>query len=86
VAGDAIVVADFQGYVHWLNKDTGALMGRVRAGKARYTNAPVYADGTLLLLNDRGVLEAFHATPLASHATAAATQPGGGGQDGHAGG
>jgi outer membrane protein assembly factor BamB len=72
VAGDAIVVADFKGYVHWLNKSTGALMGRVRAGKSRYTNPPVYADGTLLLLNDRGVIDAYRASPLASHATAAA--------------
>jgi outer membrane protein assembly factor BamB len=84
VAGDAIVVADFQGYVHWLNKATGALMGRVRAGKVRYTNAPVYADGTLLLLNDRGVLNAFHATPLRTRATAAATPAAG--QGGHSGG
>jgi outer membrane protein assembly factor BamB len=86
VAEDAIVVADYQGYVHWLNKQTGALMGRVRAGKARYTNAPVYADGTLLLLNDRGVLDAYHAAPRASHATATVTRPGGSGQDAHTGG
>ena len=75
VAGDAVVVADFKGYVHWLNKDTGALMGRVRAGKVRYTNAPVYADGVLMLLNDRGVLDAFRAAPLATHATAATAAP-----------
>jgi outer membrane protein assembly factor BamB len=84
VAGDAIVVADYQGYVHWLNKATGALMGRVRAGKVRYTNSPVYADGVLMLLNDRGVLDAFRAVPLATHATAAAVQPGA--QDAHSGG
>jgi outer membrane protein assembly factor BamB len=64
VAGDAIAVADFQGYVHWLDKTTGAIIGRVRAGKARYTNAPVYAGGLLLLINDRGDIDAFRATPL----------------------
>jgi outer membrane protein assembly factor BamB len=84
VAGDAVVVADFKGYVHWLNKQTGALMARVRAGKARYTNAPVYADGVLMLLNDRGVLDAFRAAPLATHATAAAVPAGA--QEGHSGG
>lgn len=84
VAGDAIVVADFKGYVHWLNKSTGAIMGRVRAGKARYTNPPVYADGTLLLLNDRGVIDAYHAVPLATHATAAALPAAA--QSGHSGG
>jgi outer membrane protein assembly factor BamB len=75
VAGDAIVVADYQGYVHWLDRSTGALMGRIRAGKVRYTNPPVYADGVVLLLNDRGVIDAFRATPLAAHATAAAAAP-----------
>jgi outer membrane protein assembly factor BamB len=65
VAGDAIVVADYQGYVHWLDRGTGAIIGRVRAGKVRYTNPPVYADGLLLLMNDRGVIDAFRATPVA---------------------
>ncbi len=75
VAGDAIVVADYQGYVHWLNRASGALMGRIRAGKVRFTNPPVYADGVLLLLNDRGVIDAFRATPKDGHATAAAAVP-----------
>ena len=75
VAGDAIVVADFQGYVHWLDRATGAVVGRVRAGKVRYTNAPVYANGLLLLLNDRGVIDAFRATPIAGRAAAAAAAP-----------
>ncbi len=67
VAGDAIVLADYQGYVHWLDRSTGAIIGRIRAGKVRYTNPPVYADGLLLLLNDRGVIDAFRATPVAVH-------------------
>jgi outer membrane protein assembly factor BamB len=66
VAGDAIVVADFQGYVHWLDKSNGAVIGRVRAGKVRYGNPPVYADGVLVLLNDRGVVDAFRAMPVAA--------------------
>lgn len=71
VADNAIVVADYQGYVHWLDKSTGALIGRVRAGKARYTNAPAYADGVLMLLNDRGVIDAYRAAPTATRAAAA---------------
>ncbi|HEY6458006.1 MAG TPA: outer membrane protein assembly factor BamB [Steroidobacteraceae bacterium] len=66
VAGDAIVVADYQGFVHWLDKSNGALIGRVRAGKVRYSNPPVYADGVLVLLNDHGSIDAFRATPLAA--------------------
>ena len=67
VAGDTIVVADFQGYVHWLDKNTGAVIGRIRAGKVRYSNPPVYAGGLLVLLNDRGVIDAFRAAPSAAH-------------------
>ncbi|HEY4339376.1 MAG TPA: outer membrane protein assembly factor BamB [Steroidobacteraceae bacterium] len=67
-AGDAIVVADYQGYVHWLAKSNGALIGRVRAGKVRYSNPPAYADGVLVLLNDRGTIDAFRATPVATPA------------------
>lgn len=71
VAGDMIVVADFQGYVHWLDKATGAISGRVHSGKARYTNPPVYADGVLLLIDDRGGIYAYRAAPKAGRATAA---------------
>ncbi len=85
VAGDAIVVADYQGYVHWLNRSTGALLGRIRAGKVRYTNPPVYADGVVLLLNDRGVIDAFRATPIATRAAAAVPAPAGA-QDARSGG
>jgi outer membrane protein assembly factor BamB len=86
VAGDAIVVADFQGYVHWLDKKTGAIIGRVRVGKVRYTNPPVYAGGLVLLLNDRGVLDAYRTTPIAAHTTAAVTSAPASGKVAHVGG
>ncbi|MBS0395710.1 MAG: outer membrane protein assembly factor BamB [Proteobacteria bacterium] len=63
VDGDAIVVADFQGYVHWLDQASGALIGRISAGSKRYTNAPVAADGFVYLQNDTGELYALRAQP-----------------------
>jgi outer membrane protein assembly factor BamB len=66
VAGDAIVVADYKGYVHWLNKETGALMGRVRSGKRPISNTPVTAGGLLLVVNDDGRVAAFRAIPIAA--------------------
>ncbi len=65
VAGDAIVVTDYKGYVHWLNKETGALIGRVQSGKRRISNPPVAADGLLLVVNDDGRVAAFRAIPTA---------------------
>ncbi|MGH8220360.1 MAG: outer membrane protein assembly factor BamB [Steroidobacteraceae bacterium] len=64
ISGDAIVVADYKGYVHWLNKATGALMARARAGRTRVSNMPVAAHGLLLVIDDRGRITAFRATPI----------------------
>jgi outer membrane protein assembly factor BamB len=71
VSGDAVVVADYKGYVHWLSKATGAIIGRARDGKARITNTPVAAGGLLLVVNDRGGITAFRATPVRTASTAA---------------
>lgn len=68
VSGDAVVVADYQGYVHWLNKATGALMARARSGKRRVTNPPVAAGGLLVVIDDDGRITAFRATPLGASA------------------
>lgn len=63
VDGDALVVADFEGYVHWLDLESGALIGRVAAGGKRFTNGPVAADGFVYLQNDAGELYALRAQP-----------------------
>ncbi len=63
VDGDSLVVADYQGFVHWLDPASGALIGRFSAGKKRFTNAPVAADGFLYLQNDAGELYALRAQP-----------------------
>ncbi|HUO78581.1 MAG TPA: outer membrane protein assembly factor BamB [Steroidobacteraceae bacterium] len=63
VDGDALVVADFEGYVHWLDQASGALIGRISAGGTRFTNAPVAAGGFVYLENDSGELYALRAQP-----------------------
>ena len=63
-ADNSIVTADFQGYVHWLDKATGALAARVRAGKVRISNPPVAAGDMLLVINDVGLISAFRTTPI----------------------
>jgi len=61
--GDAIVVADFEGHVHWLDAATGVLIGRASTSKGRVTNAPVAADGYVYLQTDAGHLYALRAHP-----------------------
>ncbi|MBS0376444.1 MAG: outer membrane protein assembly factor BamB [Proteobacteria bacterium] len=63
IDGEAVVVADFEGWVHWLDQSSGALLGRYRAGSKRFTNAPVAADGLVYLQNDAGELFALRAQP-----------------------
>jgi len=63
IDGDAVVVADFEGYVHWLDQASGALIGRISAGGTRFTNAPVAAGGFVYLQNDAGELYALRAQP-----------------------
>jgi outer membrane protein assembly factor BamB len=71
----AVAVADFQGYVHWLDKVSGELVARERVAKERVTNSPVAAGDTVVVLTDGGKLAAFRATPAAPAAPAAATVP-----------
>jgi outer membrane protein assembly factor BamB len=67
----AVAVADFQGYLHWLDKATGELVARERVAKERVSNSPVAVGDTIVVLTDGGKLAAFRATP-AAHAAAPA--------------
>ena len=67
----AVAVADFQGYLHWLDKTTGELVARERVAKERVTNSPIAIGDTVIVLTDGGKLAAYRATPPASAAAAA---------------
>ncbi len=59
----AVVVADYQGYVHWLDKATGELVARQHLAKDRVSNPPAVAGDTVVVLTDGGKLGAFRASP-----------------------
>jgi outer membrane protein assembly factor BamB len=63
VTSSAIAVADYQGYLHWLDKGTGELVARERVAKFRVSNPPVAFKDTVVVLTDSGKLAAFRATP-----------------------
>jgi outer membrane protein assembly factor BamB len=63
VTSSAIAVADYQGYLHWLDKKTGVLVARQRVAKYRISNPPVAVQDTVVVLSDSGSLAAFRATP-----------------------
>ena len=58
VLGDHAVVGDFEGYLHWLRLDTGALAARVDAGDA-IRGAPRVADGVLVVQDVEGRVSAY---------------------------
>jgi len=63
VTTTAIAVADYQGYLHWLDKATGELVARERVAKFRVSNPPVAVQDTVVVLSDDGRLAAFRAMP-----------------------
>jgi outer membrane protein assembly factor BamB len=72
VTSTAIAIADYQGYLHWLDKNTGELVARERiAKKQRVSNPPAGAGDTVVVLTDAGTLAAYRATPRLVSAPAA---------------
>jgi outer membrane protein assembly factor BamB len=74
ITSTAIAVADYQGYLHWLDKSTGVLVARERVAKFRVSSAPVAVKDTVVLLTDSGKLAAYRATPAAHAPRAPAPQ------------
>jgi outer membrane protein assembly factor BamB len=75
VTGSAVAIADFQGYIHWLDKGTGELVARVRIAKQRVSSPPAGVGDTIVVLTDGGSLAAYRATPKLSRAAAPAAVP-----------
>jgi len=63
IDGDVLVVGDFEGYLHWLNRGDGHLMARASTDGERITNAPLAADGRVFVQTDGGKLIAFTVAP-----------------------
>ena len=54
--GDYVVVADFEGYVHWLSVDDGSFAARTRAGGAAVLAPPVANQTAVYVLGGSGAL------------------------------
>jgi outer membrane protein assembly factor BamB len=59
--GNYVVVGDMEGYLHWLDVESGAFVARVRAGKKGFAGAPLSVGTTLYVLTHKGDLVAYRA-------------------------
>ncbi len=74
IDGDALVVGDFEGYLHWLDKATGQIVARRKTDGERITNAAVTSDGRAFIQTDSGKLLAFKSQAKASAQNAKAAR------------
>ncbi len=61
-----VAVADFEGYVHFLDRETGKEAARSRPLSERVSADPVVSDGVLYVLDVAGSVAALRATPAAA--------------------
>ncbi len=54
VLGDKIVVADFEGYIHWLSKADGSQLTRIRPSEIRYIAQPLVIDSRAIVIDVSG--------------------------------
>jgi outer membrane protein assembly factor BamB len=55
----AVVVGDFDGYVHFFNNSDGAPVARVRVGKGMISGSPTVIGGRLFVQSENGDLSVF---------------------------
>ena len=59
--GGAVVVGDFDGYLHWLDRETGRFVARERPGSTRFATTPIVIGDRLFVIDDGGEITAFRA-------------------------
>ena len=58
VVGNSIVIGDLEGYLHWLNKESGETQQRISIGSDKISSAPIVVDDTVVVQTDGGDLVA----------------------------
>jgi len=59
VDGKAIVVGDYDGYLHWLDRESGKFVAREHPGGTRISAAPLAVDGRVYVIDDGGKISVF---------------------------
>jgi len=59
VVGSAVVVGDFDGYLHWLDRSDGRFVARQRPGGDRIAAAPLVVGNRVFVIDEGGQIAAF---------------------------
>jgi outer membrane protein assembly factor BamB len=59
IDGNAIIVGDYEGYLHWLSTTDGSMLARTKTDGERITNAPLVIDGRVFVQTDGGTVIAY---------------------------
>jgi len=54
--GNYVAVGDFEGYIHWINKDDGSIIGRTLTDSSGIRTSPLVVNQQLLVLGNAGYL------------------------------
>jgi outer membrane protein assembly factor BamB len=54
-----VIVGDFDGYLHWIDRDTGRFAARERPGRARISAAPLVVGDRVVVIDDGGGITAY---------------------------
>ena len=60
---DHIITVDFEGYMHWIDSDSGEFVARTRVGSDPAQAAPLVVGNTAFVLDTSGSLTAWQARP-----------------------
>jgi len=60
--GNRLVVADFEGFIHWLSMDNGAFLARAKAS-ARINDTPQVVGDLVVVQTIKGTIEAWRVPP-----------------------
>lgn len=61
IYGNFVVVGDFEGYLHFINADTGAFAARIKVGGDGFTGAPLVIGDVMYVYTRKGELAAYRA-------------------------
>ena len=56
VLHDKVIVADLEGYIHWMNKSDGSVLARIQPSDIRYISQPDIIDTKIIVIDISGQL------------------------------